>query len=170
MSGPIVLYSATADQTARIGEAIARVAQPGDLIGLVGELGAGKTQFVRGLASGLGIDPRIVSSPTFVLMQEYEPDDRRGPVLVHVDAYRLHSEEDLASIGWESHGQPWRRDAVVVVEWADLIQAALGEDWLEIHLMHEDGGRELTLWPHGSWQSRINLLRQAVQPFEAYEA
>ena len=69
------------------------------LILLSGELGAGKTCFVRGLCEGLGGDPRQVSSPTFAIMQEY--DIAKNQRLIHIDAYRLSGEEELESIGWD---------------------------------------------------------------------
>lgn len=154
-----VLDSPTPERTRAIAVAVARLAKPGDLIGLVGELGAGKTHFVRGLAEGLGIDPDHVSSPTFVLMQEYEPgESTAGSVLVHVDAYRLRDPAELATLGWGDVGEALRENAVVAVEWADHVRDAMGADWLEIALEHADAGRRLTLTPHGDWAARIEML------------
>ncbi len=148
-----------------VGTALAKAVRPGDLVALIGELGAGKTQFVRGMAVGLNIEPGRVSSPTFVFLQEYNPVDGGADALVvaHVDAYRLSGTDDLASIGWEGNGEELRRGAVLVVEWADRIADALGEDWLEVRLVHDGDGRALTLSPHGNWIDRMPAIRSAIE-------
>lgn len=149
-----------------IGTVIAQCIRPGDLVGLVGELGAGKTQFVRGLARGLHIKPERVNSPTFVFMQEYPPDedDEGTPVLAHVDAYRLAGPDELASIGWEGDAQDLRRGAVLVVEWADRITEAMGKDWLEVHFHHNGQGRNIKIMAHGAWRDRMKVLRSSLEP------
>ena len=158
MSTCVQLQSHSASDTAAIGSAVARLAQQGDIIALQGELGAGKTQFVRGLATGMGIDPRSVSSPTFVFVQEYEPDDPEALVLVHIDAYRLQGPGDLAGIGWGDAGEDLRHQAVVAIEWADLITPALGDDWLDVRIAHAQKGRDITIEPHGKWMQRMDTL------------
>eukprot|EP00752_Nemacystus_decipiens_P016090 g14386.t1 len=143
----------------------------GDLIALQGELGAGKTQLVRGLAQGLGLSPRLVSSPTFVMVQEYEPppeDSARGgktmvPVLVHIDAYRIHSPDELESIGWSGHGDELREGAVVAIEWAKLIRPALGEDLLWVEIEHCPSGRQITLTASGAWRDKMQGLEMALR-------
>jgi tRNA threonylcarbamoyladenosine biosynthesis protein TsaE len=160
-SDTIEYLSDSVEATVALGRAIARSFKPGDLVGLIGELGAGKTQMVRGMAGGLHITPSRVSSPTFVFLHEYHPDedDEGTPVLAHVDAYRLSGTDDLASIGWDGDGQELRHGAVLVVEWADRITDALGKDWLEVRLEHNDTGRRITLSPHGGWCARMAALR-----------
>jgi tRNA threonylcarbamoyladenosine biosynthesis protein TsaE len=115
--------------TARIARALARTLLPASTVLLFGDLGAGKTAFVRGLAEGLGIDPAEVSSPTFAIMQEYG-DERR---LLHVDLYRLgpHEVDDL---GLEelSEGK-----ALTAVEWAERMPRPV-TDAVEVRL--EDAG------------------------------
>ena len=106
--------SRSQDETHRIAAAWAASLQPGAVVLLSGDLGAGKTAFVRGLAQGLGIDPGDVTSPTFTLVHEY----RAGRLpLIHVDLYRLDS-ADLDEIGLDenlaSHG-------VTAVEWAERL-------------------------------------------------
>lgn len=161
----IHLVSRSIEHTMALGAAVAQAAAPGDLVALIGELGAGKTQFVRGMAVGLGIPPRKVSSPTFVFLQEYpvDEDDPGSLVLAHVDAYRLHGPDELHTIGWDGDGQELRRGAVLVVEWADRIIDALGDDWLEVRLSHHEQGRAVTLSPHGRWAARIQALRQSLE-------
>lgn len=151
-------------ETMAVGAAVARAAVAGDLITLDGQLGAGKTQFVRGMAQGLGLDVAKVASPTFVLMHEYDLADTHAAsrgidYLVHIDAYRLHSLADLESIGWEpgsdSMEQELRRRAIVVVEWADRLGDTLGNDRLAITLEHTgDNTRRITLTPQGNWRGR----------------
>lgn len=97
-------------------------------IGLIGPLGSGKTLFVKGLAEGLGVDPRIVSSPTFVIAQQYPLPE--GPeALHHLDLYRLESEAELESIGFLDLLGPGQ---VLAVEWLDRFPDVLGDERLEI--------------------------------------
>ena len=156
------------EQTAQVGEAVGRCCAAGDIIALQGELGAGKTQFVRGMALGLGLNPQQVSSPTFVMAQEYEPADAEDdrPILVHIDAYRIHSDEELASIGWHGHGEELREDAVVAIEWAKLIKPALGDDLLWVEIEHAPQGRRILLSAQGLWQDKMGLLSKCLRELD----
>jgi tRNA threonylcarbamoyladenosine biosynthesis protein TsaE len=174
-----------------LGGAIARHARAGDVVALVGELGAGKTQLVRGMAAALGLAPGATASPTFVMMQEYRGAAGRGEKvepkqvesgegegaggggelwLVHMDAYRVQSAEDLESIGWDSRPDgEVRRGAVVAVEWADRLGGALGADVLEVALTHAGPEeRELVMVPRGRWVRRwpalVRELDRALAP------
>lgn len=99
--------------------------KPGDFVALEGDLGAGKTQFVRGLVQGLGGDPRQVSSPTFILLNIYDTPRLK---VFHLDAYRVSSEEDLEAIGF---GELLEQQGVVVVEWWQKVKGIVPEDrWL----------------------------------------
>ncbi|HQR45556.1 MAG TPA: tRNA (adenosine(37)-N6)-threonylcarbamoyltransferase complex ATPase subunit type 1 TsaE [Thermoanaerobaculia bacterium] len=100
--------------TQRLGRELARQLRPGDVVLLYGDLGSGKTVFVRGLAEGLGVDPAEVASPTFALVHEYGPAGR-PPVLLHADLYRLADETAGRSIG--DLGLDARGGAVLAVEW-----------------------------------------------------
>lgn len=122
-------------ETMALAARLARDLRPGDLITLAGELGAGKTCFVRGLAEGLGLNPGHVSSPTFVMVQEYTPETGFGVTLVHVDAYRISSEDDLASIGWEDLCEG---NTIVALEWPERIASDLSDERIEIELEHID--------------------------------
>ncbi len=110
--------------TRRLAARLAEVARAGDLIGLVGDLGAGKTQFAKGFARGLGIED-TVSSPTFVLMAEYVG---RLP-LFHLDLYRLDGAVDAMGGGLLDERQ---LDGVVLIEWAERLGAALPVGRLEV--------------------------------------
>ena len=105
--------SKSPDDTLRLGEQWGREARPGWVIGLTGDLGAGKTQLVKGIARGLGIASRI-QSPTFTLIHEYR--DGRLP-LYHIDLYRLENAEQVVGAGLESYF--YQSDGVTVVEWAE---------------------------------------------------
>lgn len=158
--------SESLERTLAIGRAVAQHVRAGDVIGLIGELGAGKTQFVRGLAQGLGCAEMAVASPTFVLVHEYEPDPGSKPVLVHIDAYRLRSLEDLESIGWEPRAEArvsdLRRDAVVAVEWADRLGDLLGDSHLLVRLSHDETGRRIQIEATPAWESRWRALEQGL--------
>lgn len=117
------------EETERIASALAMRVAPGSVITLEGDLGAGKTCFVRGLARGLGADPHAVSSPTFVLEHRYPCE---SGTLVHVDAYRIRSAADLESIGWEellADGE-----AIVAVEWPSRIRPALPDVRIDVRI------------------------------------
>ena len=101
-------------ETESLGERWGRAAQSGLVIGLSGELGAGKTQLVKGLARGLGIAARV-HSPTFTLLNEYDGGRLR---LLHLDLYRLESREQILSAGLHEFLPP---DGVAVIEWAERI-------------------------------------------------
>lgn len=137
--------------------------QTGDVLALVGELGAGKTQLVRGLALGMGAASSAVASPTYVMVHEY-PTAAGKPSLVHIDAYRLRSLEDLESIGWDASGSAeMRRDAVVAIEWADRLGDLAGPDQLQIALEHAgDSHRTLTVTPTGQWNARAADLFESL--------
>ncbi len=102
------------DQTVELARSVARRLRAGDVLLLVGDLGAGKTTFVRGLALGLGLDPDSVSSPTFTLIQEY----RGHPTLYHVDLYRLEGAE-IDDLGLDELAAG---DAIVAIEWAEKLR------------------------------------------------
>lgn len=94
----------------------------GEVIGLVGDLGAGKTVFAKGLAAGLGVKQKILS-PTFVLMRVYPVNNKSIKTFVHIDAYRLKTPADLEAIGAKDYfNDP---AAVVLIEWADRVKKIL---------------------------------------------
>ncbi|MGC9454561.1 MAG: tRNA (adenosine(37)-N6)-threonylcarbamoyltransferase complex ATPase subunit type 1 TsaE [Phycisphaerae bacterium] len=119
MSAAEEFHTTSPQQTMEVGRRIARRLKAGDCVGLIGPLGAGKTVLVRGIAAGLGVaDERLVSSPTFVLVQEYPAS---VPVY-HVDLYRMADPgAELADLGLEE----MLAEGVVLVEWADRAGEAL---------------------------------------------
>ncbi|MEO1718149.1 MAG: tRNA (adenosine(37)-N6)-threonylcarbamoyltransferase complex ATPase subunit type 1 TsaE, partial [Planctomycetota bacterium] len=88
------------DATAALGAQLAGLLRPSDVIALEGELGSGKTTLVRSVVAGLGLDASVVSSPTFVIANDYSGSAEAPPV-VHVDAYRLGGADELDTIGWD---------------------------------------------------------------------
>jgi tRNA threonylcarbamoyladenosine biosynthesis protein TsaE len=129
---PERLTTSSEDDTSRAGERFAARLQAGDVVLLYGDLGAGKTAFVRGMARGLGAAPEDVTSPTFTLMQEY----RGRLTLVHVDLYRL-SREEVSGLGVEEATDD---PAVIAVEWAERWSGAPSDAWT-VRLTDEGGDR-----------------------------
>lgn len=126
--------------TEQLGETLAQTLQPGDFVALDGELGAGKTAFVRGLARGLGIDPHKVASPTFVTMQSY--CGGRIP-LIHIDCWRMKHPAELESIGWDEMLSG--SSSVIVVEWASRIAAAIPARHIAVHIAYSGNARRATI-------------------------
>ncbi|MBE6929147.1 MAG: tRNA (adenosine(37)-N6)-threonylcarbamoyltransferase complex ATPase subunit type 1 TsaE [Clostridia bacterium] len=131
--------SRSPEETERIGEQTAAALRPGDVLAMSGDLGAGKTAFVRGLARGLGLDDRV-TSPTFAIVNEY----REGNIpLFHFDMYRLGSSEELYDIGWEDY---LREGGVCAVEWSENVDDAMPADCLRVDIRHlSDTERQITI-------------------------
>lgn len=128
------LDSRSVDETIAIGRQIGSNLRAGDVVALVGRLGAGKTHLSKGLSLGLGVaDDRSVNSPTFVIVNEY---DGRMPIH-HIDAYRLGSSEELSAIGFE---ELLTSGCVVLIEWADRVADAMPPEalWIEIETPNEN--------------------------------
>ena len=116
---------------------IGSLCQGTELILLSGELGAGKTTFTKGLASGMGLKD-LVTSPTFTYLNIYE----QGPLrLCHYDLYRIHSPEDLEALGFYDY----LGEAVIAVEWPDKARRALPDDYVEIDLFFDPYGRRVSV-------------------------
>jgi tRNA threonylcarbamoyladenosine biosynthesis protein TsaE len=122
------IIASSESETAAVGRELASGLSAGSVVLLFGDLGAGKTAFVRGLAEGLGIGPEEVSSPTFTIMQEY----RGGRLpLYHVDLYRLDDPREVEELGLDE----LTADGVLALEWADkLAQPDLGS--IGVHIEH----------------------------------
>jgi len=159
----IELRTETAAETRDVGAAIAGSLRPRDAVILTGELGAGKTTLVQGVARGLDV-AEAVASPTFTLIKEY-----RGRLDVgHVDVYRLDRVQDVVDLGLDELGDG---DAVLLVEWGDAVEELLPADHLTVELTTEGdhGGerRRIVLTPEGpSWIERWERLEHDLSPWE----
>jgi tRNA threonylcarbamoyladenosine biosynthesis protein TsaE len=122
--------SFSVDQTLTLARTLATRLLPNDVLALHGDLGAGKTQFVRGLVAGLGGPPRLVSSPTFVLLHVYDHPALRLPVY-HLDAYRVAGPADFESIGFP---ELLAQGGVVVVEWPERVADLLPPATIHVRL------------------------------------
>ncbi|HTS03323.1 MAG TPA: tRNA (adenosine(37)-N6)-threonylcarbamoyltransferase complex ATPase subunit type 1 TsaE [Thermoanaerobaculia bacterium] len=132
-----VVSSASEEDTRRAGAELARRLRPGDAVLLEGDLGAGKTVFVKGLAEGLGLDPDDVSSPSFALVHEYGPPGR-PPVLLHADLYRVaEGGGPVEDLGLDERGA-----AVLAVEWPRPPLASL-RAWRVSIAFAEGGARRI---------------------------
>lgn len=125
-------------ETEKLGESFAATLPDGSVVAMYGELGAGKTAFVRGMARGMGIDCRV-SSPTFTIVNEYE-----GPrTLIHFDMYRLSSPDELFDIGWDDY---LKRNAVCAVEWSEKVEDAFFGDEITVRFEKlSDHSRRITI-------------------------
>lgn len=124
--------SPSPERTQRAGALLSQEARDAFVVCLIGDLGVGKTHFVKGLAEGLGLDPGAVTSPTFALVNEYGGSAGRG--LVHMDFYRLESESALEEVGFRDL---LALDAILAIEWGDRFQEALPPDHLVIRIVRD---------------------------------
>src|SRR5687767_11364713 len=144
MASPEAFTSHSEHETFALGEQLATSLQRGAVVLLHGDLGAGKTAFVRGMAAGLGANPEDVSSPTFVLIQHYKG---RIP-LVHVDLYRLERGAAIDDLGLEELAS----EAVVAIEWAERLPRKL------------DGSAAVTIADLGNNSRRITIDTRNQEP------
>jgi len=172
-------HTTSADQTQALAAALATLCEPGDLLVLAGEMGAGKTAFAQGFARGLGIT-ETVTSPTFTIVREYQGERLS---LHHLDVYRLDQLREVPELGV---GEMLDEDAVMLVEWGDAVLPALGDQYLEVRISFvetddapegalsveaeqsvvSDDHRRLELEPRGSrWVARSRLLIETVAPW-----
>ena len=135
-------YSASERETEALGEALVERLSPGAVVAFTGDLGAGKTAFVRGMARGLDI-PQRVTSPTFTIVNEYEGG--RLP-LFHFDLYRLGSSDELFDIGWEDF---LRRGGICAVEWSENVADALEPDTVFIDIRRGEGPEDRVITVKG---------------------
>jgi tRNA threonylcarbamoyladenosine biosynthesis protein TsaE len=156
----IALRSASAEDTRSIGAAVAPLLSSGDALALTGELGAGKTTFVQGLARGLGFSGSVVS-PTFTLVREY----RGGRLpLVHADVYRLDRVQEVIDLELTESAE----DGVLLVEWGDVIEGLLprGHLVVELTVPGPDEDRAALIWTEGDrWRPRWERLERALGPW-----
>ena len=151
------MMTESVNETLAIGKKLGRLLSPGDVILLTGELGAGKTCLVKGIADGLGIKGTRITSPTFIIINEYT-----GKIpLYHIDLYRIGSIEDLRDIGMEElvYGK-----GVTAIEWAERIKDTLPDERMEISLKWvDDKSRTIDIRAFGSHHREI-LKKLVYEP------
>lgn len=156
----LALAAPTVRDTRDIGAALGDALRPGDALALAGDLGAGKTTLVQGIARGLGYEGHV-ASPTFTLVREY----RGRLTLQHVDVYRLERIQDVVDLGLDDDPQ-----AVLAVEWGDAVEGLLPADHLTVAIrVGDDEARtiELSAIAGGAWAARWDALRSALAGWEA---
>jgi tRNA threonylcarbamoyladenosine biosynthesis protein TsaE len=156
----LTLVTEGAAETQALGEKLATLLQAGDVLALVGELGAGKTAFTQGLGRALGIRQPI-TSPTFTLINQYRTTS--GPLLQHVDCYRLHN---ASAEMWDAGlSDLFAGDDIVVIEWADRIPDLLPENYLLVRFEYiSDNRRRISFRPYGAhYHALQEQLRDAAR-------
>lgn len=151
----------SAEETRIVGASLAPMLLPGDVVSLSGDLGAGKTVFVQGLASALGVTDRV-TSPTFTIVHEYEGRFR----IVHLDVYRLNSFQEVLDLGFEELLDP---EAILLVEWGEAVSPLLPDRYLDVFLHATataagDNERDLMFRPHGGeWGEKLQVMRRTAE-------
>ena len=147
------IISKSVNDTINIGKVIAKNLRKADIVCLFGELGSGKTILTKGIASGLGIKRRKVSSPSFVLLRQYST--AKIP-LYHFDLYRLKTIEDILALGYEEY---FYDDGITVVEWADRLGYLLPREYLKIILeVRGENKRKIEIIPFGKRYEELGKL------------
>lgn len=142
-----LIHARSERETVDAGRAFGETLQPGDIVCLHGDLGAGKTAFARGIAASLGIE-EPVTSPSFTLVNSYEG----RCTLHHFDAWRVADEDELLAIGFEEYADG---RAIVLIEWAERITGLLPDDAIHVHIDRMDDEQ-----PHAGTQRRIRIRRK----------
>lgn len=151
VSETITIELAGLKATHQLAQSLARVAKPGDVIALLGDLGAGKTEFARAFIRALTDPDEDVPSPTFTLVQTYQGD---GSEIWHFDLYRLQNPEEIFELGIEEA----LTEAISLIEWPEHMGAYIPRDRLEVYLSVTKGKnhRQAELTPHNTdWSERL---------------
>jgi len=153
----VLIQSKNASETVRLGKTVGSRLLPGDVVALVGELGTGKTQFIKGLAAGAGIrNPTYISSPSFTLINEYP-----GKItFYHIDLYRLSEQKEAEELGLEDYFQG---KGITAIEWADKIPSLLPKELLLIRIAYT-GKNTRSLEISGKGKHYLNLVDQFQRP------
>lgn len=150
------------EETRALAGALAELLQPGDIVLLSGDLGAGKTAFAQGLAAGLGVAEQV-TSPTFTLVRSY-PDGRLP--LHHLDVYRLDHLQEALDLGLPELVDS---GAVTVIEWGEVVIPVLPPDRLDVRLVSlpgdDEDDRRLGVEPVGAWVRRAAALERVLAPW-----
>jgi tRNA threonylcarbamoyladenosine biosynthesis protein TsaE len=150
----------SAEETRIVGAALAPTLLPGDIVSLSGDLGAGKTVFVQGVAAALGVEKRV-TSPTFTIVHEY---DGRYPIL-HLDIYRLDSYQEVLDLGFEEFLDP---SSVVLIEWGEAIGPLLPRRFLDIEIRQseedDESIRSMRFRPRGiEWIPKLQTMADTAE-------
>jgi tRNA threonylcarbamoyladenosine biosynthesis protein TsaE len=136
-----VFISDNKEETQKIAGEIAKGLKAGDVLALFGDLGAGKTTFVQGIAQGLGVESRIIS-PTFIILRTYPLKSKK---FYHVDLYRIENEKEVEEIGLKEILK--EKKDIVAIEWAEKIQNILPDERINVFLTNMGGDkRKITVW------------------------
>lgn len=148
------LLSESPEETELLGEALGRLLEAGQAVALAGELGAGKTCLVRGLARGLGVDPSVyVSSPTFTLLNQHQG----RLTLHHLDLYRLGDPDELVEVGFDDC---LRGDGVTVIEWMDRFPSEAPPERIEVTLAFAEAEDARRLEVRASGEGHLRVARR----------
>ena len=129
--------SPSVEKTVNLGRQLGSLLIKGDIIALIGDLGGGKTWFTKGVATGLGIEPNLIVSPTFTLVNEYQGKQK----LIHIDLYRLENSVEILALGIEDYLES---EGIVVIEWANRWPRDLPQESIQVNLkMVDEHTREL---------------------------
>jgi tRNA threonylcarbamoyladenosine biosynthesis protein TsaE len=179
-ASPFELHTEAPDATRAVAAVLATLCRAGDVVLLVGNLGAGKTTFAQGFGKALGVVEPIIS-PTFTLVRQYALPGSAGPddaasggddaplhQFVHADLYRLSHRNEVADLGIGELVE----QGVAVVEWGEAAEPVLGDDWLRIDLDFDSDGdetrRTIRVTGHGgSWPERWSEVETALQPWQS---
>jgi tRNA threonylcarbamoyladenosine biosynthesis protein TsaE len=164
MAWPLAVTSDSAECTKAVAARLASVCRAGDVLLLIGELGAGKTAFAQGFAAGLGVEGPV-TSPTFALVRQYACAEG-GPAdtLIHADVYRTESVGEVLELAL---AELVEEQAIALIEWGDMAAAALGDDALAITLSRPEGTastetRTIALEGRGAWLARADDVARAL--------
>jgi tRNA threonylcarbamoyladenosine biosynthesis protein TsaE len=169
---PVRATTGSPDETRALAAALAPLCRAGDVVLLVGDLGAGKTVFAQGFAAALGVDGPV-TSPTFALVRQYRcGPDRAVRTLIHADVYRTGSVAEVADLAL---AELVEEAAVAVVEWGDLAAPALGESALEVTLVASadpasPSRRCVSVVGRGRWSERADEVTAALAPVTSDDA
>jgi tRNA threonylcarbamoyladenosine biosynthesis protein TsaE len=161
MQRSLKVVTRSPEETRILGASLAPTLLPGDVLSLSGDLGAGKTVFVQGLATALGVTDRV-TSPTFTIVHEY---DGRYPIM-HLDVYRLDSFQEIIDLGFEEYFDP---RAVVLIEWGEAVEQLLPRRHLRIELrrsedIEADDDRLVVFKPRGEdWVRKVLAMRDTAE-------
>jgi tRNA threonylcarbamoyladenosine biosynthesis protein TsaE len=155
LRGGLKLTSRSDEETRILGASLSPVLLPGDVVSLSGDLGAGKTTLVQGIAAGLGVEGQV-TSPTFVLVHHYEG----AFPIIHMDVYRLDSIQEVLDLGFEELLEP---QAIMLVEWGEAVLPLLPRHYLDIELRRApdgDDARNIVLRAVGTeWAHKLEQVK-----------